>query len=143
MHNAVIHINSQQLINNLRILQRRPRVLFCASGLDLPSATSPTFGAIKPQKGLTINDLFALNTNFIVWKNYNRLSSIYKLVMYVENLTEYDFVFKVFNQEITITSGSIPQWVEYDLRVIFNDNNSENYLSMPLIEFKPKPQSMI
>lgn len=132
----------QQLINNLRILQRRPRVLFCASGLDLPSATSPTFGAIKPQKGLTINDLFALNTNFIVWKNYNRLSSIYKLVMYVENLTEYDFVFKVFNQEITITSGSIPQWVEYDLRVIFNDNNSENYLSMPLIEFKPKPQSI-
>jgi len=132
----------QQLINNLRILQRRPRVLFCASGLDLPEATHATHGTIRPQKGLTINDLFALNTNFIVWKNYNRLSSIYKLVMYVENLTEYDFVFKVFNQEITITSGSIPQWVEYDLRVIFNDNNSENYLSMPLIEFKPKPQSI-
>lgn len=132
----------QQLINNLRILQRRPRVLFCASGLDLPEATHATHGTIRPQKGLTINDLFALNTNFIVWKNYNRLSSIYKLVMYVENLTEYDFVFKIFNQEITITSGSIPQWIEYDLRVIFNDNNNENYLSMPLIEFKPKPQSI-
>ncbi len=61
--------------------------------------------------------------------------------MYVENLTEYDFVFRVFNQEIEIVAGTIPQWIEYNLRTIFNDGDL-NYLSMNMIEFNPKSQSI-
>lgn len=131
----------QQLTNNIRVLQKRPRMLFSASGLNLPESTNPTHGVIRPQKGLTINDLFALKTNFMVWGNYNRLNINYKLVMYVENLTEYDFVFRVFNQEIEIVAGTIPQWIEYNLRTIFNDGDL-NYLSMNMIEFNPKSQSI-
>jgi hypothetical protein len=107
-------------------------MLFSASGLNLPESTNPSHGVIRPQKGLTINDLFALKTNFMVWGNYNRLNINYKLVMYVENLTEYDFVFRVFNQEIEIVAGTIPQWIEYNLRTIFNDGDL-NYLSMNMM----------
>lgn len=129
----------QQLINNIRVLQKRPRMLFCASGLDLPeSTTSPTFGLVRPQKGLTVNDLFALNTNFISWYNRNRLGFTYKLVMYVQNATAHDFSFSVYNRQITITAGTTAQWLEYDIATIFNADGVDGDLSMPLIQFSPR-----
>lgn len=129
----------QQLINNIRVLQKRPRMLFCASGLDLPeTTTSPTFGLVRPQRGLTVNDLFALNTNFISWYNRNRLGFTYKLAMYVQNTTAHDFSFSVYNRQITITAGTTAQWVEYDIATIFNDDGVDGDLSMPLVEFSPK-----
>lgn len=132
----------QMLTNNIRVLQRRPRMLFSMSGIDLPETTSnPILGkTVRPQKGLTINDIFALNTAFIVWGNYNRLGMIYKVMMYVENFTAYDFSFKIYSQDITITSGTIPQWIEYDLRTIFNQGGIDQFLSMPLIRFNLNPQ---
>ena len=61
-------------------------------------------------------------------------------MMYVENFTAYDFSFKIYSQDITITSGTIPQWIEYDLRTIFNQDGIDQFLSMPLIRFNLNPQ---
>jgi len=126
----------------VRVLQKRPRMLFSASGLDLPeSTTSPTFGLVRPQKGLTVNDLFALNTSFISWYNRNRLGFTYELVMYVENLTAHDFSFSVYDRQITITAGTTAQWIEYEIATIFNADGVDGDLSVPLIAFNSKPVS--
>ena len=69
---------------------------------------------------------------------FRSLNVVYKVMMYVENLTAYDFSFKIYSQDITITSGTTAQWVEYDLRTIFNQDGIDQFLSMPLITFRPR-----
>ena len=105
----------RQLLSNLRLLQKRPRSLFCASGIDVNAdgGTTNSFntGSIHPQKTFTYQDLIAMVANIPKWEGSTTLGLNLTIHLYVVNPSAYDYVFFIWSGKVTVSAGETGKWL--------------------------------
>ncbi len=104
-----------QLLSNLRLLQKRPRMLFCASAIDVNAdgGTTNTFngGSIHPQKTFSYQDLIAMTPNLPQWEGAITLNLNLVINMYVINPSAYDYEFYLWSNKIVVDAGETGKWI--------------------------------
>jgi hypothetical protein len=105
----------RQLLSNLRLLQKRPRMLFCASAIDVNAdgGTTNTFngGSIHPQKTFSYQDLIAMTPNLPQWEGAVTLGLKLNVHLYVINPTAYDYEFYLWSNKIVVDAGETGKWL--------------------------------
>ena len=105
----------RQLLSNLRLLQKRPRMLFCASAIDVNAdgGTTNTFngGSIHPQKTFSYQDLIAMTPNLPQWEGAVTLGLKLNIHLYVINPTAYDYEFYLWSNKIVVEAGETGKWL--------------------------------
>ena len=105
----------RQLLSNLRLLQKRPRMLFCASAIDVNAdgGTTNTFngGSIHPQKTFSYQDLIAMTPNLPQWEGAVTLGLKLNIHLYVINPTAYDYEFYLWSNKIVVDAGETGKWL--------------------------------
>ena len=105
----------RQLLSNLRLLQKRPRSLFCASGIDVNAdgGTTNSFntGSIHPQKTFTYQDLIAMVANIPKWEGSTTLGLNLTIHLYLVNPSAYDYVFFIWSGKVTVSAGETGKWL--------------------------------
>lgn len=128
-----------QLLSNIRLLQKRPRMLFCASGVDVnaDSGVSNPFNGltVKPQKTFSYQDLFAMLANLPFWRGALTLDFSYQIYLQLENdVSSVERVYFIYDQKITVPTNT-SKWESLLIKqpTIFEDEGK--YLSYPLTPF--------
>jgi hypothetical protein len=105
----------RQLLSNLRLLQKRPRMLFTASAIDVGAdgGTTNTFngGSIHPQKTFSYQDLIAMTPNLPQWEGAITLNLNLVINMYVINPSAYDYEFYLWSNKIVVDAGETGKWI--------------------------------
>ncbi len=104
-----------QLLSNLRLLQKRPRSLFCASGIDVNADNGASnnlgAGSIHPQKTFTYQDLIAMVANIPKWEGSTTLGLNLTIHLYVVNPSAYDYIFFIWSGKVTVSAGETGKWL--------------------------------
>jgi hypothetical protein len=105
----------RQLLSNLRLLQKRPRMLFTASAIDVNAdgGTTNSFntGSIHPQKTFSYQDLIAMTPNIPQWEGATTLNLNLVIQMYVINPSAYDYEFYLWSNKIVVDAGETGKWI--------------------------------
>jgi hypothetical protein len=134
----------RQLLSNLRLLQKRPRSLFCASGIDVNAdgGTTNSFnaGSIHPQKTFSYQDLVAMFANIPNWEGSTTLALNLTIHLYVVNPSLYDYVFFIWSGKITVSAGETGKWLIITGRYPDDFGAFIINLTYQLTEFKINPK---
>lgn len=134
----------RQLLSNLRLLQKRPRSLFCASGIDVNAdgGTTNSFnaGSIHPQKTFTYQDLIAMVANIPKWEGSTTLGLNLTIHLYVVNPSAYDYVFFIWSGKVTVSAGETGKWLVITGRYPADFSAFLIDLTYQLTAFKINPQ---
>jgi len=134
----------RQLLSNLRLLQKRPRSLFCASGIDVNAdgGTTNSFnaGSIHPQKTFTYQDLIAMVANIPKWEGSTTLGLNLTIHLYVINPSAYDYVFFIWSGKVTVSAGETGKWLVITGRYPADFNAFLIDLTYQLTAFRVNPK---
>lgn len=134
----------RQLLSNLRLLQKRPRSLFCASGIDVNAdgGTTNSFnaGSIHPQKTFTYQDLIAMVANIPQWEGSTTLGLNLTIHLYVVNPSAYDYIFFLWSGKITVSAGEPGKWLVITSRYPSDFNAFIIDLTYQLTAFRVNPK---
>ena len=134
----------RQLLSNLRLLQKRPRSLFCASGIDVnaDNGVSNNLGAgsVHPQKTFTYQDLIAMVANIPQWEGSTTLGLNLTIHLYVVNPSAYDYIFFLWSGKITVSAGEPGKWLVITSRYPSDFNAFIIDLTYQLTAFRVNPK---
>lgn len=116
----------RQLLSNLRLLQKRPRMLFAASAIDVNADGGNTNlfngNPINPQKTFSYQDLIAMTPNLPQWEGAITLNLRLEIHLYVINPSAYDYEFYLWSNKIVVDAGEPGKFIAILTRFPSNFN---------------------
>jgi len=133
----------RQLLSNLRLLQKRARMLFAASAIDVNAdgGTTNSFNGspINPQKTFSYQDLIAMTPNIPQWEGAITLNLRLEIHLYVINPSAFDYEFYLWNNKIVVDAGEPGKFISILTRFPSNFDAFLVNLTYPLRALRINP----